>query len=541
MIRNFASQIAKREVGLNWASRFVQRYPNQLTLRWAIGLDNCRHKADSRSKYNLYFSLLRDKINQYHVEARHIYNMDEKGFMLGTVSRSRRIFSKASYEGIRRRSTIQDGSRQWVTLLACICADGSYLEPALIYQSTSGSIQDTWLQALDTDTHQIRISSSPSGWTNNEIGLAWLQQVFDRSTKAKARSSYRLLVLDGHGSHITMDFIKYCDEHKILLAVYPPHSTHTLQPLDVSMFKPLSTAYSNEVSAFMDRSQGLTSMSKRDFLPLFQAAWQASFKEKTILNAFKATGLSPFNPEVILQRFPISDPMSDSDSSALSASDWRRIERLLRQVVADQGDRQVKRLSQVLHSSSVQNSLLKEEVRKLREALVNERTRRKRGKPLPLQEAEEYHGGAVFWSPRKVKEARDRLRLQEEEEEQLQLQKADTMRQREEARQAKVREKEQRRQARLAASLIRQKEREEKAMEKASRIAARKAAQRLQKAIKTSQRGRKKSFKVPIKAVRKKRPIAKSQRGEEPQGGVTGSPPPTSRRGRAIRTPSRFL
>lgn len=87
------------------------------------------------------------------------------------------------------------------------------------------------------------------------------------------------------------------------------------------------------------------------------------------------------------------------------------MERLLRQVVADQGDRQAKKLSQVLHSSLVQNSLLKDEVRKLREALVNERTRRKRGKPLPLQEAEEYHGGAVFWSPRKVKEARDRLQL----------------------------------------------------------------------------------------------------------------------------------
>jgi hypothetical protein len=100
-----------------------------------------------------------------------------------------------------------------------------------------------------------------------------------------------------------MDFIEYCDQNKILLAIYPPHSTHTLQPLDVCMFKPLSTAYSNEVSAFMERSQGLSSMSKRDFFPLFYRAWQASFKEATILKAFEATGLSPFNPEVILRRF----------------------------------------------------------------------------------------------------------------------------------------------------------------------------------------------------------------------------------------------
>jgi hypothetical protein len=45
---------------------------------------------------------------------------------------------------------------------------------------------------------------------------------------------------------------------------------------------------------------------------------------------------------------------------------------------------------------------------RLKEVLINERQCRKRGKVLPLEVEEEYHGGAVFWSLRKVKEARDR-------------------------------------------------------------------------------------------------------------------------------------
>jgi hypothetical protein len=65
--------------------------------------------------------------------------------MLGVVGRSKRIFSKASYEDGKRRSTIQDGSRERITLLACICADGSYIDPCLIYQSASSSLQDSWL------------------------------------------------------------------------------------------------------------------------------------------------------------------------------------------------------------------------------------------------------------------------------------------------------------------------------------------------------------------------------------------------------------
>ena len=49
--------------------------------------------------------------------------------------------------------------------------------------------------------------------------------------------------------------------------------------------------------------------------------------------------------------------------------------------------------------------------------MINERLRRKRGKALPLEAPEEYHGGAVFWSLRKVKEARNRLQQQEAKEE----------------------------------------------------------------------------------------------------------------------------
>jgi hypothetical protein len=81
MIRNFGSQIAKRELGGNWVDRFLHRYPDKLISKWTTGIDNNRHNADLGRKYSLYFDLLREKIDQYHVEARYIYNMDEKGFV----------------------------------------------------------------------------------------------------------------------------------------------------------------------------------------------------------------------------------------------------------------------------------------------------------------------------------------------------------------------------------------------------------------------------------------------------------------------------
>jgi hypothetical protein len=109
------------------------------------------------------------------------------------------------------RATLQYGSREWITLLACVCVNGSALPPSLIYQSAAGSIQSSWVEDIKAGEHLVHVTSSPSGWTNNDIGLAWLEQVFDRYNKAKARRSYRLLILDDHGSHLTMNFIDYCD------------------------------------------------------------------------------------------------------------------------------------------------------------------------------------------------------------------------------------------------------------------------------------------------------------------------------------------
>jgi hypothetical protein len=140
MIRRFASDIAKKELRRGWVDRFTQRYQVDLISHWATGIDRSRHQADSEIKYSLYFELLNSKLSQYDIEPRNTYNMDEKGFMLGVLTRSKRVFSRRLYEEGKLKAHIQDGNREWITLLACICADGSHIEPSLIYQSASGSI-----------------------------------------------------------------------------------------------------------------------------------------------------------------------------------------------------------------------------------------------------------------------------------------------------------------------------------------------------------------------------------------------------------------
>jgi hypothetical protein len=131
-------------------------------------------------------------------------------------------------------------------LLACVCASGEALPPALIYQGISG-VQSSWVDDLVAEQEESFVSRSPSGWTNNDIGLTWLEQALCRFTKEKARRDYRLLIFDDYGSHVTTGFIDFCDGNRILLAVFSLHATHSLQPLDVVLFAPLLKSYSQEL------------------------------------------------------------------------------------------------------------------------------------------------------------------------------------------------------------------------------------------------------------------------------------------------------
>ena len=93
----------------------------------------------------------------------------------------------------------------------------------------------------------LEIATSENGWTDNELGLNWLKKCFEPATAKYPHGEYRLLIVDGHASNISTEFIKFCNEKKIILLCLPPHTTHILEPLDVSVFGPLSREYRKQL------------------------------------------------------------------------------------------------------------------------------------------------------------------------------------------------------------------------------------------------------------------------------------------------------
>lgn len=150
--------------------------------------------------------------------------------------------------------------------------------------------------------HIIRnysICYSPNGWTDGELATEWIVRDFDRQTKEKAAGETRVLLLDGHSSHHTPALLQFARENNICILGYPPHCTHALQGLDVVCFARMKEAWKDEITAHETRTG--QPVKKADFAAVFGKAFLKAFTAETVSAAFRATGIYPYDPNVITE------------------------------------------------------------------------------------------------------------------------------------------------------------------------------------------------------------------------------------------------
>jgi ribosomal protein L22 len=212
------------------------------------------------------------------------------------------------------------------------------------------------------------------------------------------------------------------------------------------------------------------------------------------------------------------------------------MERLVRAAVSDRTADESKKLSETLHSLAVQNELLHDENDGSREALDDKKKRKERCKRLNLQREDSYHGGATFWSPQNIRQARAReLEKQQQEE-------------------AEIAARANRKELQAAAKLLKDQQKEERCVERerlkeererkrAGKLAARAAritAQNTTKAIQNAPPTKRKASRAaPSKSKRLQRSGGGAARAASPEATLAALPKLSSR-GRAIM-PSRRL
>ena len=181
---------------------------------------------------------------------------------------------------------------------------GDHLPPLVILPGVQ--IFESWV--YNNLPGQTLLAVSKTGYTNDVIGLQWLKH-FDRLSGKKQQGRYRLLLMDGHTSHLTYEFISYCESHNIIPFCLPPHSTDKLHPLDLVVFLPYKHWHAEAVDAAT--RTGCTAFNKVEFLAALNSIRNQAFKTSTIKFAWQVAGIYPWDPQAVIEQLPVLSPASN--------------------------------------------------------------------------------------------------------------------------------------------------------------------------------------------------------------------------------------
>ena len=130
-------------------------------------------------------------------------------------------------------------------------------------------------------------AKSPNGYMDGKLFYSWFSKLFVPQTHELGKW---ILTIDGHGSHMSYKLTDSTIENNAILSCLPPHTTHLLQPLDISVYKPLKN-HSSMITDFITLASatgGATTImvTKTNFSILFKKAFEKTMSIKTIISGF---------------------------------------------------------------------------------------------------------------------------------------------------------------------------------------------------------------------------------------------------------------
>lgn len=139
---------------------------------------------------------------------------------------------------------------------------------------------------------------SDKGWITEDLFLQYVQ-LFEKFVKASQEDPV-LLIMDNHSTHSTLQAYEFCKANGIILLSIPPHTSHRMQPLDVTFYGPLKTAYNSECSKYL-RNHPHEKISPFEVAELFNNAFIRVATPEKAIKGFQTTGICPLNPDVFTE------------------------------------------------------------------------------------------------------------------------------------------------------------------------------------------------------------------------------------------------
>jgi hypothetical protein len=219
----------------------------------------------------------------------YIWNCDESGAQAGHNGGGR-VLAKM---GVQNVHSIIPKEREWLSVLVCVNAASYHIPSFYIFRGKS--FQRDYIKHCEDNAS---MAMQPKAWMTGHLFKSWIRH-FVKNVKDYgldiSPSRRHLLILDGHGSHVTVDVVKTARSVGLDLLTLPSHTSHAMQPLDVSCFKPFKQAFRllRDVWTLRNKSRGA---SKEVLAEWVSQALEKALSVSNIKSGFCTIGIFPFNP-----------------------------------------------------------------------------------------------------------------------------------------------------------------------------------------------------------------------------------------------------
>ncbi|XP_045198321.2 uncharacterized protein LOC123552643 [Mercenaria mercenaria] len=280
-----ASWSEKEIAGTDWFSSFLKRH-SKLSLRTPEATSIASATAFNKTNVSEFFTKLAEVMDRHMFDACSIWNVDETGVV--TVVK---LKNGVAVTGVKQIGSLtSSGREQLVTLCVAVSASGNTVPRFLVYPRVN--LRDHFPTGAPTDSE----GTAPlSGWMTKDNFLLFLKNCVQHVKSTKDRPV--LILLDNHYSHLSLDALEYAKENGIVMLSFPPHCSHRLQPLDLSVFGPLKRKLSVSQSKWLRNHPGKP-VSIYDIAGILCEPWKETLTMSNICSGFQKVGIVPFNRNI---------------------------------------------------------------------------------------------------------------------------------------------------------------------------------------------------------------------------------------------------
>lgn len=278
------------KAGNDWLKGFRQRHPD-ITLRAPESTSTARARAFNKPVVDKFYATLKSVQDAKNIPAHRIYNVDETS-VCTVPTKNTKVFAKTGRKQVARVTSAERGVT--TTAVICMSASGTFVPPMFIFRRIRMKIE-----LMEGAPPGSAWACNASGWMKLEVFTQWFEH-FLRHTKPSEEDPV-MLILDGHLSHTkNLDVILKARANHVTIVCLPPHCTHKMQPLDVSVMYPLSVYHNQSLEKWMNNNPGRP-VTVFQIAKIFGEAYLKAAIPTNAINGFAKTGICPLNPEVFTE------------------------------------------------------------------------------------------------------------------------------------------------------------------------------------------------------------------------------------------------